>query len=113
MREDASSQDRCSDVDETGLFLWMNADVVAIDVVGRNLRNAALQRKRKPPLDRLQRPFRCPSMAQEEVFETGAVAVLAQDIGVAKDLGHGAQRRHDLAPADEGVDSLREMRFRR
>src|SRR5258708_33342390 len=113
LREDPPPQHGRPNIGVACLLLEMNADVVAVDIVGRKLGYAALEVEWQPPLNRFQRALRRPTVLQEEILETRSLAVLSQDIRIAKHLRHRAKHRHDLIPSDEGVEPPGEVRLRR
>lgn len=113
LRVNTSAQHRGADVGEARLLLAMHADVIAIDVVRRNLRHRALERERQSSLNVRECSLGGPAVIQKEMFETRALAMLAENLRVAKQFRDRVQHRHDLIGADERIESLREMRFRR
>ena len=52
-----------------------------------------------------------PSVTQEEKFQARALAMLAQNLGVAEQFGDALDHRHDLIPADERVQPRAKIRF--
>src|SRR5579872_1050624 len=91
----------------------MNADVVAVDVLGRMLFGSGVEAKSNPLLQFVQKPMGRPSVAQEEKFQAGAFAMLAQDIGVAEQFRNALDHREHLVPLNKGVEARAEIRFGR
>ena len=60
-----------------------------------------------------EKAFGGPAVAQEEKFQASAFAMLAQDLGIAEELGNALDDRHNLIPADESVQPSAEIRFGR
>src|SRR5581483_12209526 len=89
----------------------MNADVIAIDILWSVLRHRFVQAKPDArfqfALERLGRP----AVPQEQIFQAGAFAVLAQHCRIAENLRHSLHHGNDLVPAYKRVEANREMRF--
>src|SRR5437763_10404485 len=100
-------------VDVTRLLLRVDPDVVAVDVVGRVVAHAGRQRHTEPFLDRAEEPCRREAVLQEQELEPRLLAVLAEGVRVAEDLGDRAQHRKRLMPGDERVEGQRQVRVGR
>ena len=50
-------------------------------------------------------------MAQEEKLQASALAMFAENLGIAEEFGNALDDRHDLIPADERVEARTEIRF--
>src|SRR5260221_13339863 len=70
-----------------------------------------MERKAKPILQRGQEGVRGPAMLQEKKFQPGALAVLAEHLGFAKQLRHTAYNRDSLLPPHESVQANAEVRI--
>src|ERR1700686_1562063 len=84
LRSDAPAQHVCADVRKPGLLLWMNANVVAVNIGGNFFRLGRIQREAEPLLQRRQERVRRPAMLQEKKFQPRALAVLAEHFGFPK-----------------------------
>ena len=71
----------------------MNAGVIAQNLVGHLLGHSGQQRKVEPRLEFSQKALGRPALLEEEVFQTGALAVFAQALLVAKNLRYGVLTR--------------------
>src|ERR1051326_2764957 len=91
----------------------MNADMVAVDVVGRMLFDGGIEAESNPLLKFVQKSIGRPSMAQEKKFQAGAFAMLAQDIGVAKQFRNALDHWQHLVPTNKGVEASPQIRFGR
>src|SRR5882672_12692733 len=85
---DPAPQHRDADIGEAVLLLRVNAHVVAIDVLGRDLGHARLELLPQPPLELRLESLGRPAVLEKEELEPGLLAVLTEDIAVAEDLGH-------------------------
>ena len=108
---DAPAQHGCSHVAISRLVLRMNADVIAIDVRGRLLGNGGIELKSNPPLQFFQKTVGSPSMAQEEKLQPCALAMFAQHVGLAEQLGNALDHRQSLIPLHKCVQPLAQIRF--
>ena len=108
---DAAAQHNRSDITKPGLLLRVNSDVIAINVVRRMFFGSGIECEPDSLVQFGQKAFGRPSVAQEEELQTGAFAMLAQDLGIAEELGNALDHRHDLIPADERVQARAEIGF--
>src|ERR1700682_5580572 len=107
----AASQNIGSDVRKPSLLLRVNADVVAMDVGRQLFRFGRIERKAQSILQRFEETFRGPAVLQKEKLEPRSLAILAQDVGFAEELGNSPNDRHDLVPLHEGIQANSEMRI--
>ena len=89
---DSSAQSNRSDVGETQLLLRVNADVIAIDVVGRMLFHRWVELESDAILQFVEKTLGRPSVAQEEKLQAGALAMFAQHVGIAEQFGNSLDR---------------------
>ena len=113
LRRDSPAQRHRSHVRETGLLLRMDADVVAVNVVGRMLLDCGIELESDAVLQFGKKAVGGPSVAQEEKFQPSALAMFAQHVGVAEQLGNSFDHRQNLVPADERIQPCSEIRFGR
>jgi len=100
---DASAKDGGADGEEAGLFLRDDAEMVAMDVLGDLFLFGGIESVAEDGLDGGEEGFGGVAVFEEEEFEAGFVAGLAEDGGAAEEFGDGAGDGEDLFPADEGV----------
>ncbi len=84
---DSAAKGHRSDIRKTGLLLRMNADVVAVDVVGRMLFDRRIKLESDALLQFAKKTVGSPSMPQEKEFQAGALAMFAQHLGIAEQFG--------------------------
>src|SRR5438067_935110 len=109
VRIDSAAQRNRTDITQPGLLLGVNSDVIAIDVVRRMFFRSGIESEADAILQFGEKAFGGPSVAQEEEFEASALAMLAQNLGIAEELGDALDHRHDLIPANERVEAGAEI----
>ena len=110
---DAAAQHHRSHVGEAGLLLRMNADVIAVNIVGRMLFDRGIELESDALLQFAEKTLGGPSMTQEEKFQAGALAMFAQNIGIAEQFGNALDHRQDLIPAHKCIQPRAEIRIGR
>src|SRR6266850_6040917 len=93
----------------TWLFLSVNSDVIAIQVVGDLLVSRRLELKSDAALKLRLECFWRPTVLQEKEFQTGSLAIFTKYITIPEYLGDTFQNRNDLLLLDERVEPRREM----
>ncbi len=81
----------------------MDADVIAVNIRWRLLRPGGVKLKSDSSLQFLLEVVRGPTMPQEEKFQSRALAVFPQLVGVAEQLGDSPDHRQNLVPAHKGI----------
>ena len=109
-RREAAAEHRQADVAPVLLALGMDADVIAIDVVGRLVVDAGRQPEADPLLQRGEKPERRPALVEEQKLQPRLLPALPQHVAVPEDLRDAADHRQHLAPAHEGVERPGEVR---
>src|SRR6266550_1283062 len=87
----------------------MNADMVTVNIVRRTLFKRWIELESDAVLQFAEKTISSPSVPQEEELQARALAVFAQDVGVAEEFGHALDHRHNLIPADERVQARAEI----
>src|SRR5271169_5490953 len=100
---DAAAKHGCSDVGIGILFLRMDAGVIAVDVSRRIFRLGRIKLEAYTALQFLLKLFRGPAVFEEQKFQAGTVAALAQNIGTAENFRDTSNHQGHLVPADECV----------
>jgi hypothetical protein len=85
----------------------VNANVVAINVVGRMLFDRGIELESDAVLQFAEKAVGGPAVAQEEKFQAGALAMFAQNIGIAKQFRNPFDHRQNLIPAYERIQDAR------
>ena len=106
-----AAQNRRPHIAEAGLLLRMNADVIAVDISRWMLGLGGIELKSDPPLELFLEVARRPTMPQEEKLQPRPLAVFAQLIGVAKQLGDSLDHRQNLIPAHERIQRRTQVRL--
>ena len=109
----SSPQHYRSDVRKTGLFLCVNADVVAINVVGRMLFHCGIETEPEPLMQLVEKLLSRPSVTQEEELQASALAMLAQNFGVTEQFGDPLDHRHNLTLLNKCIEARTKIRLRR
>src|SRR5271156_1009006 len=110
---DAAAKHGCSHVGIGILFLRMDAGVIAVDVSRRIFRLRRIQMEAKTAFEFVLKLFRGPAVLEEQEFQAGTVAALAQNIGTAENFRDAPNYREHLVPADECVQALSQVRLGR
>src|SRR6266849_7965832 len=98
-------QHRDAHIGEAVLLLRVYAHVIAVEVVGWGLGHGRLELLAHSPLELcLEAPGR-PAVLEKEELEPGLLAVLAEDITVAEELGDAFDHGQRLMPGDERVEA--------
>ena len=108
---DAAAEDVGADVREAELFLRVDADVIAVDVGRDFFRLARVEFEADAFFEVGEEAFGRPAVLEEEKFQTGALAIFAEDVLGAEEVGDAAGDRDDLIPCDESVEANGEMRI--
>ena len=91
----------------------MNADVVAINVVGRMLFYRGIETEPEALMQLVEKLLSGPSMTQEEELQASALAMLAENVGVAEKFGNALNDWHDLTLLNKCVEARTKIGFRR
>ena len=108
----AAADDGSADDEKAGLLLRDDAEMISMNARGELLGHGGIKRIAETGFDGREEGVGGPVVFEEEEFETGFVAGLAQDVGFAEDFGDGADDGDDLVREDEGVEAEGEMRLR-
>ena len=101
---DASADDGSADGEEAGLFLRDDAEMIAVDLRGRLEGFGGSERKIEAGLQGGEERVGGPAVFEEEEFEAGLFAGLAEDFTFAEKFGDGADDGDDAIPGDERVE---------
>ena len=110
---DAAAEDRSSNVVETRLLLGMDADVVAIGVGWRKVFDAGIEIEAEAGVEFAEETLGGPAVLGEEMFQTSAIAILAQTMLVAEKFCDGSDDGDDLIVMNKGIETNRKMRIGR
>jgi hypothetical protein len=91
----------------------MNADVVAIHIVGRMLFGGGIETEPEALMQLVEKLLSCPSVTQEEELQASALAMLAENFGIAEKFGNALNNWHDLTLLNKCVEARTKIRFRR
>ena len=94
-----------------GLFLRMDADVIAVDVGWSVLGLGRIELKSDPPLQFLLEVLHRPAMPQEEKLQPRPLAMFTQLAGVAKQFGNSTDHRQNLIPTHESIQWRAQVGF--
>lgn len=108
---DASANDGGANGEEAGLLLRDDAEMVAVDLRGRLEGFGGSERKIEVGLQSGEEGACGPAVFEEEEFEAGFFAGLAEDFAIAEEFGDGADDGDDLIPWDERVERDGEVRM--
>src|SRR3974390_3019894 len=86
LSSEAAAQDRCTHIAEPGPALWMDADMIAKDLIGNGLGARRQKFELDARLELFKKALGSPAFFHEEVLEACAIAALAQDLLVTKDF---------------------------
>ena len=107
----AAAENRGAHVAEAGLLLRVNADVVAIDIVGHLLVDRGIELESDDRFKFREERIRGPAFLEEEIFQAGAVATFAESLLLAEDFGNAVHDGDRLIGTDKGVQLDGEMRL--
>src|ERR1700709_1533656 len=91
----------------------MNANVIAIDVIGCVLIRGWIQIESDPIFEFVLKTLCRPTMLQEKKFKTGAFAVLAQVVAIFENLRDAFEHRQRLMLLHKRVQAQSKVRIRR
>ena len=92
----------------------MNADVVAVHIVGRMLFDGGIESEiQSARCSSSEKTLGSPSMPQEKKLQPCALAMLAQNLGVTEQFGNSLDHRQNLIPPDKRVQPRSEIGFGR
>ena len=100
-----------TDIAEAGLFLAMNADMVAIEVIRRLLRDCGIEAEADAALELVLEILGSPALLEEEKFQACALAILTKLFAVAEKFGDAFNNRDYLVPADESIEAQSQVRI--
>ena len=112
IRGDSAAKNRCPHVKQAGLFLGVNADVVAIHVVRRQFVSGRFELEPETLLEFRRKTLRSPAVTQEEDLRR-ARSRFSRSTSLSRNLSNPAQDRNDLILLHEGIQTSREVRIRR
>ena len=92
------------------LLLGMNADVVAVHVVGGIVGDGRVQPKSDAALELIEEALGRPAVGEEEELQPRLLPVLTQHVAIPEDLRDALDHGEDLVPVDEGVQAHGQMR---
>src|SRR5215471_15418214 len=110
---DAPAQDRCANVEKPRLPLRMYSHVIAKHISRYILGCRWFQSEAQPPFYFMQKCLRSPAVAKEEVLEPRALAVLTQNVRLAKYLADCFQNGNHLVPPHKCIQPDGQVRLRR
>src|SRR6202453_3280088 len=91
----------------------MNANMVAVNIGRGVLRFSGIEVKSNSAFQFFEECFRGPSVAQEQELQTRTLAMFAQHIRVAEQLGNSTDHGQHLVPTNKCVEACAQVRFRR
>ena len=83
---DASTNDGSADGKEAGLLLGLHAEMIAMDLGREIFGFGGIESERETGLDGGEEGVGGPAVFEEEIFEAGAFAALAEDLAFAEEL---------------------------
>src|ERR1700678_4240787 len=111
LRSYPSAQDRRSHGVQTGLALWLDSGMIAINVGGLGFSRGGFELEPESGIQLGEKRIGGPTVLGEEMLQAGALAALAQAILITKNFSDGLDGAHHLFGPNEGVETNGEMRI--
>jgi hypothetical protein len=108
-RSDASAKDGGADGKEAGLLLRDDAEMIAVDVRGKEFGFGGIEFVTEAEFHGGEEGLGGPAVFEEKELEARLFAGLPEDFAVAEDFGDRANDGDDLVREDEGVEAEGEV----